>query len=151
MLNINDIKFGGRMGSEPETRFLPNGDAVCNFRIAHGRKWKDQNGEWQEETTWLNVNCYTRLAEKVGKYGHKGSEVYVSGRLRCRPYQDKSGQDRQSWEIIANDVQFPGSAKDGEQPPRPAQSGNSYAAAKEGRATPNNGPAEPEFEDSIPF
>jgi len=151
MLNINDIKFAGCMGADPQVRFMPNGDAVCSFNLAQNRSWKDANGEWHQETTWVTACTFRYLAEKVGKYGAKGAEVYVSGRLRTRKYQDKDGMDRVAIEIVADDVQFPGKLKDSDQPAAQSSQQNSYAAAKEGRTAPNNEPAEPEFEDSIPF
>lgn len=101
--DLNRCEFIGRLGKDPETRFMPNGDAVCNFSIAVGWKSKEKEG-----TEWVRINAYKQLAEICGKYLAKGSQVYISGRFKTRKWQDKEGQDRYSTEIEADQMQMLG-------------------------------------------
>ena len=114
--DLNRCEFIGRLGRDPETRFMPNGDAVCNFSIAVGWKSKDKEG-----TEWVRINAYKQLAEICGKYLTKGSQVYVSGRMATRKWTDKDGQERYSTEINADQMQMLGGKQEGEQS-RPAES-----------------------------
>ena len=152
MASVNKVILIGNLGRDPEIRYAASGSAICNLTLATSRQWKDRNtGERQEETEWHRVVLYDRLAEIAGEYLRKGSSCYIEGRMRTRKWQDKEGIDRYTTEIIAESMKLLSGRSADSQPPRPTQSGNSYAAAKEGRTAPNNGPAEPEFEDSIPF
>lgn len=105
---LNKVMIIGNLGSDPELRHLPSGDAVCNFRVATSEVWKDKNtGEDKEITEWHSVSFFGKLAEIAGKYLGKGSKVYVEGSLRTRKWHDKeSGQDRYSTEIRGNELQF---------------------------------------------
>ena len=99
----------GHLGSDPETRFMPNGDAVANIRLATTESWKDKaTGEKKEITEWHRVVFFRKLAEVVGQYLKKGSAVYVEGRIRTRKWQDKEGQERYTTEIEANEMQMLG-------------------------------------------
>jgi single-strand DNA-binding protein len=114
MASVNKVILMGNLGRDPETRFSPNGGAICNVSIATTRSWKDKNsGERREETEWHRVVFYDRLAEIAGEYLKKGRPVYVEGRLQTRKWQDKEGQDRYTTEIIATEMQLLGSRDGG--------------------------------------
>lgn len=99
--DLNQCNFIGRLGADPESRFLPSGDAVCNFRIAVGWKTKEKEG-----TEWVPVNTFGKLAEICGQYLKKGSRVFISGNFATRKWTDKDGQERYSTEIRANQMQM---------------------------------------------
>jgi len=104
---INKVILIGNLGRDPETRYTQGGSAVTNLRLATSESWRDkQTGEQQERTEWHTVVCFARLAEIAGEYLRKGSKVYIEGRLQTRKWQDQSGQDRYSTEIVANDMQM---------------------------------------------
>jgi single-strand DNA-binding protein len=110
MASVNKVIVVGNLGKDPETRYSPNGGAICNVRIATTRNWKDKaTGEKKEETEWHSVVFYDRLAEIAGEYLKKGRSVDVEGRLKTRKWQDKEGQDRYTTEIIAQEMQLLGS------------------------------------------
>ena len=104
---INKVILIGNLGADPETRAMPSGMTVANIRIATSENWKDkQSGENKERTEWHNVAMFGRLGEIAGEYLKKGSKVYIEGSLRTRKWQDKSGNDRYTTEIIANEMQM---------------------------------------------
>ncbi|AKO64912.1 single-stranded DNA-binding protein [Methylophilales bacterium MBRSG12] len=157
MPSVNKVILMGNLGRDPEVRFMPNGDAVCNFSIATTDSWKDKAGERQEKTEWHNIVMYRRLAEIAGEYLKKGRPVYLEGRLQTRKWQTKEGQDRYTTEVIADSMQMLG-GRDGapaqesqtsaqpdtknefdQTPPRNNQSGSSHSSSFD------------EFEDDIPF
>lgn len=166
---INKVILVGNLGNDPETRYMPSGGAVTNISIATSESWKDkQTGQPQERTEWHRVVFFNRLAEIAGEYLRKGSKVYVEGSLRTRKWQDQSGQDRYTTEIVANEMQMldsrggAGQGGDYQQPqgnygaPQPA-GGNPGAAAagSAGAAGAAAGGGQPtdfgEFDDDIPF
>jgi single-strand DNA-binding protein len=107
MASVNKVIVVGNLGADPETRFLPSGEAVTNIRVATTDKWKDKaSGEMKEATEWHRISFFGRLAEVAGEYLKKGSQVYVEGSLRTRKWQDKDGQDRYSTEIRADVMQM---------------------------------------------
>ncbi len=109
MASVNKVILIGNLGRDPETRYMPNGDAVTNITLATTETWKDRNsGERQEKTEWHRVTFYRRLAEIAGEYLKKGSQVFVEGRLETRKWTDKEGKDRYTTEIIARDMQMLG-------------------------------------------
>jgi len=108
MASVNKVILIGNLGADPETRYLPSGDAVTNIRIATTENWKDKSGDRQEHTEWHRISFFGRLAEIAGEYLKKGSPVYVEGRIRTRKWQDKEGQDRYSTEIVADRMQLLG-------------------------------------------
>lgn len=135
--DLNRCEFIGRLGRDPETRFMPNGDAVCNFSVAVGWKSKDKEG-----TEWVRVNAFKQLAEICGKYLTKGSHVYVSGRMATRKWTDKDGQERYSTEINLDQMQMLGSKPEGE----PARE---HAKAKQNGYAPQSGFSD--MDDDVPF
>ncbi len=104
---INKVILVGNLGNDPETRFMPTGGAVTNLSIATSESWKDKtSGQQQERTEWHRVVFFNRLAEIAGEYLKKGSKVYIEGSLRTRKWQDKSGVDKYSTEIVASEMQM---------------------------------------------
>jgi len=104
---INKVILVGNVGTDPDVRYLPNGNAVTTLSIATSEAWKDKTtGEKQERTEWHRVVCFNRLGEIAGEYVRKGSKLYVEGSLRTRKWQDPQGQDRYSTEIVASDIQM---------------------------------------------
>jgi single-strand DNA-binding protein len=146
---VNKVILVGNLGKDPEVRYMPSGNAVANVTLATTDSWKDkQTGEKQERTEWHNVVFYSRLAEIVGEYLKKGSQVYVEGRLQTRKWQDKNGNDRYTTEIIASDMQMLGSrggsaGYSGDRAPAQQQAPAPAAAAA--------GSSAPDFDDDIPF
>ena len=109
MASVNKVIIIGNLGKDPEVRYTPNGNAVCNLRIATTRNWKNRDsGEKQEETEWHSVVLYDRQAEIAGEYLKKGRPVYIEGRLKTRKWQDKEGNDRYTTEIVADTMQLLG-------------------------------------------
>ena len=107
---VNKVILIGNLGRDPEVRYTPNGNAICNVTLATSRNWKDKtSGEKMEETEWHRVVFYDRLAEIAGEYLKKGRPVYVEGRLKTRKWQDKEGVDKYTTEIIASEMQLLGS------------------------------------------
>lgn len=116
MASVNKVILIGNLGKDPETRYLPSGDAVANISIATTEKWKDKaSGEMKEATEWHRINFFGKLAEIAGQYLKKGAPVYIEGRIRTRKWQDKDGQDKYSTEIVADRMQMLGS-KEGARP-----------------------------------
>jgi single-strand DNA-binding protein len=109
MASINKVIIIGNLGRDPEVRYTPNGNAVCNLRVATTRTWKNKDsGEKMEETEWHTVAMYDRQAEIAGEYLKKGRSVYIEGRLKTRKWQDKDGNDRYTTEIISENMQLLG-------------------------------------------
>lgn len=104
---LNKVMIIGNVGNDPDVRFMPNGNPVANFSIATSESWKDkQSGEKQERTEWHRIVMFNRLAEIAGEYLRKGSKVYVEGSLRTRKWQDQSGADKYTTEIVATEMQM---------------------------------------------
>lgn len=100
---VNKVILVGNLGQDPEIRYLPNGGAVANISLATSESWRDkQTGENREVTEWHRVVLFGRLAEVAGEYLRKGSQVYIEGQLRTRKWQDQSGQDRYTTEVVVN-------------------------------------------------
>lgn len=113
MASVNRVILVGNLGRDPETKYLPSGDAVCSISIATTESWKDKGGAKQEKTEWHRVSLFRKLGEIAGEYLKKGSQVYIEGRLEYREYE-KDGQKRYSTEIIANEMKMLGGKPDGE-------------------------------------
>ena len=144
---INKVILIGNLGNDPETRYTAGGAAVANISLATTDSWRDkETGEQQERTEWHRVVFFGRLAEIVSEYLHKGSQVYVEGRLQTRKWQDKDGNDRYTTEIVANEMQMLGNRGGG---------GGGGMDRTEPGGTGNKAPAkqtEDDFvDDDIPF
>lgn len=114
MSSVNKAIILGRLGKDPEMRYMPNGDAVANVTIATSESWKDkQSGEKRETTEWHRVVFFRKLAEIAGQYLKKGSQVYIEGKITTRKWQDKDGQERYTTEIVANDMTMLGGRSEG--------------------------------------
>jgi single stranded DNA-binding protein (ssb) len=105
---LNKVILIGRLGRDPETRFMANGEAVCNFSVATSEKYTDKNGQRQEATEWHEVTMFRKLAEIAGKYLTKGSQVYLEGKIQSRKYQGKDGIERTAYDIIVNEMKMLG-------------------------------------------
>jgi len=111
MAGINKVILVGRLGRDPEVRYTRSGDAVANFSLATSEEWKDKNtGEKQEKTEWHRIVAWRRLGEICGEYLHKGSQVYVEGKLQTRSWEDRDGNTRYTTEIVAQSMQMLDSA-----------------------------------------
>ena len=156
MASINKVILIGNLGKDPETRYLPSGDAVTNITVATTDTWKDKSGEKQEHTEWHRIAFFGKLAEIAGEYLKKGSPVYVEGRIRTRKWQDKEGQDRYSTEIVADRMQLLGSRGGGSESAAREPATREPAAAAGGggaKASPSkkSGGGFEEMDDDIPF
>ena len=151
---VNKVILVGNCGKDPETRYMPSGGAVTNISIATSESWKDkQSGETKERTEWHNVVFFNRLGEIAGEYLKKGSQIYVEGSLRTRKWQDKSGQDRYTTEIVASEMQMLGSRGGGDSyAPAQSQAQNQPASNQQSAPAPAPAPmVEEGFDDDIPF
>ena len=144
---VNKAIILGSLGQDPDIRYTAGGAAVANISIATNEQWKDkESGEMQERTEWHRVVFFGRLAEIVGEYLRKGSQVYVEGRIQTRKWQDKEGKDRYTTEIVANEMQMLGS-----------KSGGTTASFDQSQQPQQSAPAAPakssndDFDDDIPF
>lgn len=114
MASVNKVILVGNLGADPETRYMPSGDAVTNIRLATTDRYKDkQSGDFKEATEWHRIAFFGKLAEIAGQYLKKGSSVYIEGRIRTRKWQDQSGQDKYSTEIVADQMQMLGGRASG--------------------------------------
>ena len=159
MASVNKVILVGNLGADPESKYLPSGDAVANIRLATTDRWKDKaSGEMKEATEWHRVAFFGRLAEIAGEYLKKGSQVYIEGRIRTRKWQDKEGQDRYSTEIVADQMQMLGSRAGSGEPrgeprgePMAARSSESKAPAAAGAGAAKKPGKFDDMEDDIPF
>ena len=152
---LNRVTLVGNLGADPEITTMGNGSKVANLRVATSEVWKDKNtGEKREATEWHRLVFFGKLAEIAGQYLKKGSQIYVEGRLRTRKWQDKDGQERQTTEIVIEEMKMlgsrqgmgePSSSYGGDSAPAPAQSfgGAKPAAAKKASFD--------DMDDDIPF
>jgi single-strand DNA-binding protein len=161
---VNKVILIGNLGADPEVRYMPSGDAVANVRLATSDSWKDKNtGEMQERTEWHRVVFFGRLAEIVKQYLHKGSKIYVEGKLRTRKWQGQDGQDRYNTEIVVDingsmqmlDSRGGGSVPFSDEPGGGYQPQGGGSAPAGGGAPPTGGGASSgggaDFDDDIPF
>lgn len=139
---LNKVILIGYLGRDPTVRYMPNGDAVCNFSIATSESWKDQSGQRQERTEWHAITLYRKLAEIAGQYLKKGSLVCIEGKIQSRKYTDKQGVERTAYEIVCSEMKMLGGNE--KQPAPPAN--------QEPPAPPTARNAAPAADDSeIPF
>ena len=147
---LNKVILIGRLGAEPEVRFMPNGDQVTSLRVATTRRWKDRNtGERKEETEWHRVVIFGALAKIAGDHLKKGSLAYFEGRIRTQKYQAQDGSDRYSTDIICDTMNMlDGKPADGQAGP---QGGHSAGQQGGQQAPAQSQSAYPDFDDDIPF
>lgn len=142
-MSVNKCLFIGNLTADPEIRTMPNGEQVANFSIALNEKYKAKDGNVVENVEYVRIVLYRRLAEIAGQYLHKGSQVYIEGRLKTRKWQDSNGQDRYTTEIQGDNLQMLGGRQD-----EPKQAKTSKA-----KPEPLSAMAEQDdsFDDGIPF
>lgn len=150
MASINKVILIGNLGRDPETRYMSNGEAVTNISIATTDTWKDKSGMKQEKTEWHRVTFYRRLAEIAGEYLKKGQSVYVEGRLETRKWTDKSGVDRYTTEIIANEMKMLG-GRSGSSDSFEPMNKDSDNAAPQPDTNKGSGSGFDDMDDDIPF
>lgn len=109
MSSLNKAMLIGNLGRDPELKYTPSGDAVCNFSIATSESWTDKSGTKQERTEWHNIVVWRKLAEICQRYLTKGSKVYIEGRIQSREYDAKDGSKRRVTEIVATQMVMLGS------------------------------------------
>jgi single-strand DNA-binding protein len=146
MASLNKVQIIGNLGKDPELRFMPNGEAVCNFSVATTESWKDKStGEKKEHTEWHRITTYRKLAEIVGQYLKKGSSVYLEGKLVTRKYTDKDGVERYTTEIVADSMQMLGGG--------PKQEGGAERSAPPQQKSQQQQYSTPDhfLDDDIPF
>jgi single-strand DNA-binding protein len=143
---VNKVILVGNLGKDPEVRYMPSGSAAANVTLATSESWKDkQTGEQKERTEWHNIVFFGRLAEIAGEYLKKGSQIYVEGSLRTRKWQDKSGNDRYTTEIVANEMQMLGSRGGG------GGGSSNFSQEPDTSSASSSSGADGGFDDDIPF
>ncbi|MDX1503186.1 MAG: single-stranded DNA-binding protein [Thermoanaerobaculia bacterium] len=139
---VNKVFLIGNLGRDPEVRTTPSGQPVANFSLATNRRWRDRDGNRQEQTEWHNIVCWGRQAEVAGQYLSRGRQIFVEGRLQTRSWEDKqSGEKRYRTEVICENFQMLGQRGDGG-PSGPAAGGSGFPSE-----APDVGPDD----DDIPF
>jgi single-strand DNA-binding protein len=147
---VNKVIIVGNLGNDPDTRYMPSGGAVTNLSVATNESWKDkQTGEQKDRTEWHRVAMFGRLAEIAAEYLRKGSQVYIEGKLRTRKWQDQSGNDRYTTEIIADEMQMLG-GRSGAGAPAMNDMGGPPPAPPQGGGGRSSGGGD-DFDDDIPF
>lgn len=155
---LNQCNFIGRLGNDPEIRYMPDGKAAANISIGCSEKWKDkQTGEQKERTEWVRCSAFGKLAEIMGEYLRKGSLVYISGKMQTRKWQDQSGQDRYTTEIVVSEMKMLGGKSDNQVGQAPQQQqqqqggwGQPHQHQQQQPQQQYNEP-NPDFDDDIPF
>ncbi len=144
---INKVILIGNLGNDPEVRYTPSGSAVATVSLATSESWRDkESGDQQERTEWHRIVFFGRLAEVVGEYLRKGSQIYVEGRLQTRKWQDSEGKDRYTTEIVASDMQMLGSRSGGTAPTE-----KEPARQAQDKTEPAETTTADELDDDIPF
>lgn len=150
MASVNKFIGIGNLGKDPESRYTASGEAICNFSIACSESWKDKaTGEKKENTEWVRISFFGKLAEICGQYLKKGSQVYVEGSIRTRKWTDKEGQERYTTEIRGDEMKMLGGRPDGQR----QQSGGNDGYSPAPGPNPGNKP-KPSFDDlgdDVPF
>jgi single-strand DNA-binding protein len=143
---LNKVMLIGNVGKDPDIRHLESGTAVANLTLATTERYKDRNGEMQEQTEWHNVVLWRGLADVTERFVRKGSQIFIEGKIRTRSWEDQSGQKRYTTEIVADNMQLLGRRSD-----NPANA--SARPARNDQSTFDNGDADfsPEEVDDLPF
>ena len=150
---VNRVILVGHLGNDPEVRYMPNGNAVANISLATSESWKDQQGQQQERTEWHRVVLYRGLAETAAKFLSKGSKIFVEGELQTRKWQDNSGQDRYTTEIVGLDMKLMNGSNTHSQsasmkPSKYLQQPHQQSGERHQQTPALSGP---EFDDDYPF
>lgn len=149
MRGINKVILVGTLGQDPEVRYTAKGDAVANLSVATSESWKDKNtGQQQEKTEWHRVVIFGKLAEVAGEYLRKGSQVYLEGQLQTRKWQDQSGQDKYTTEIVVQGFNGVMQMLGGKQQQQPQQQ---QQQAQNPSYAPSQAQPDPAFDEQIPF
>ncbi len=171
MAGVNKVILVGRLGKEPEVRYTPDGKPITNITLATSETWKDKNtGQRQERTEWHRVVFFGGVAGVAGEYLHKGSQVYIEGKLQTSKWQDKNGQDRYTTEVVVNGVmqmldsrtggdtsfnqdnqQNSGFQQNQNKAPQQNQQFNQSQPQNQPQSAPAAQPFEEDFDDDIPF
>jgi single-strand DNA-binding protein len=152
-MSVNKVILVGNLGRDPETRYTGSGQAVCNFSIATSETFKDRNGERQKRTEWHKIVVWGKLAEICQQYLKKGAQIFIEGKIQSREWQDKEGNKRTSFEIVARDMRMLGSRGESAMGAS-AAAGGSPSADFDSQAAPaeEHPAAGPEISDEdIPF
>lgn len=156
-MSVNKVILVGRLGRDPEIRYMPNGDAITNFSLATDEQWRDRNGERQTRTEWHNVSLYGKLGEIANQYLRKGSQVFIEGKIQSRKYTDKDGIERMAYNIIGNEMKMLGNRNDGSDSGNnntaPSTSSNPPPAAPRRQPPQHESTTAPidDIDDDIPF
>ena len=149
---VNKVTLIGNLGNDPEVRYSGNGNAVANVSLATAESWRDKDsGEQQERTEWHRVVFFGRLAEIVSEYLHKGSQVYVEGRLQTNKWQDKEGNDRYTTQIVANEMQMLGGRGGTSANKEPAPESDDTVDSSPKKSQPIAKSPADDFDEDIPF
>jgi single-strand DNA-binding protein len=149
---VNKVTLIGNLGNDPEVRYSGNGNAVANVSLATAESWRDKDsGEQQERTEWHRVVFFGRLAEIVSEYLHKGSQIYVEGRLQTNKWQDKEGNDRYTTQIVANEMQMLGGRGGTSNNKEPAPESDDTVDSSPKKSQPIAKSPADDFDEDIPF
>ena len=163
MRGVNKVIIVGNMGNDPDMKYTTSGTAICNISVATSESWKDkQTGEQHKKTEWHRIVAFQRLAEIMGEYLRKGSQVYIEGKLQTRKWQDQNGNDRYTTEIIAREMQMLGGRGDNQSSgggrQGSSQRGSGFRKTEDKKPEPDTtpesqpAPADDSFQDDdIPF
>ncbi len=147
---VNKVILVGRLGKDPEIKFMPSGSAVANFSLATSEKWKDkETGDMKESTEWHNLVAYGKVAEIISEHTNKGMSMYVEGQLKTRKWQDKSGKDHYSTDVVVRD--FIIHSEGGQRSAPQAKTATNKTTNGKARPAPEPDYGDDEFQDKIPF
>ena len=157
-MSVNKVMLVGRLGQDPDVRYMPNETAVCNFSLATSRRYKNKDGERVENTEWHRVVMFGKLAEIAKEYVKKGSQIYIEGRLQTRKWQTKEGQDRYTTEIVAENMTMLGGRSDATGGSNQSSNDSEFSQEKKQSkeampesASPSKSPFDELGDDDIPF
>jgi single-strand DNA-binding protein len=144
-MSVNKVILVGRLGRDPETRYTGGGQAVANFSLATDESYKDRNGERQKRTEWHRITAWGKLAEICQQYLKKGTMVYIEGRIQSREWQDKEGQKRTSYDIVANTMKMLSSRGDAAAAGASGMGGGAGASSRGADETDQSAPPEESY------
>ena len=151
MSGVNKVIIVGRLGQDPEVRYMPNGNAVANFTVATSESFTDQQGQKREKTEWHRVIAFKKLAEIIGQYLHKGSNVFICGKLQTREWSDQQGVKRYTTEIIANELQMLDGKPQSQQNIQQQQPAQTHQQQAQSNYAQMQSAPPPDFDDDLPF